>query len=120
MKQDAIFHPISWISHKAKRPVKSVPAAEIMAASEELDDGKVVVRAYKEILNMEIDSDVCVDSKDLFTSFSTQRNSIDRSIRPDVGSIRFEFQTGSLNHISWITGRINLPNVLTKKETGIT
>lgn len=73
MDRDAIFHPIFWMSHKAKRPVKSVPAAEILAASEAIDEGKIITIAFKEILSIEIEFDICVDSKDLFTSLSTQR-----------------------------------------------
>lgn len=34
MKTDSIFHAISWLSHKPKIRVQSVPAAEILASSE--------------------------------------------------------------------------------------
>ena len=96
MKQNSIYHPLSWISHKSKRPVKSVPAAEILAASEGIDKGKSIAAAYSEIMDMNIKVRLFVDSKDLSTSLSTQTNSIDRSIRGDVGCIRFEFQTGTV------------------------
>lgn len=120
MKQDAIYHPISWISHKSKRPVKSVPAAEILAASEGIDEGKSVAAAYSEIMDMDIRVRLCVDSKDLFTSLSTQKNSIDSSIRGDVGCIRFEFRTGTVEKISWIPGKVNLADPLTKKDSVLT
>lgn len=120
MKNNAIYHTISWISHKAKRPVKSVPAAEILAAGEGIDEGKVIAGAYSELLNMDIRVRLCVDSKDLFTSLSTQRNSIDRSIRGDVGCIRYEFQTHAVEKISWIPGKTNLADPLTKKDSSLT
>ena len=82
--------------------MKSVPAAEIFAATEGIDEGKMVAQAYSEVMSMDIKMHLCVDSKDLFTSLSTQRNSIDRSIRGDVGCIRFKFETGSVDKISWI------------------
>lgn len=37
MKNNAVYHATSWISHKAKRPVKSVPAAEVFAAGKGTD-----------------------------------------------------------------------------------
>lgn len=120
MKSNSIYHPISWISHKAKRPVKSVPAAEILAAGEGIDEGKVIAAAYSELLDMDIRVRLCVDSKDLFTSLSTQRNSIDRAIRADVGCIRYEFQTGAVEKISWIPGNTNLADPLTKKDSSLT
>ena len=63
---------------------------------------------------------LCVDSKDLFTSLSTQRNWIDRSIRGDVGCIRFEFQTGTVEKTSWKPGRVNLDDSLTEKDSVLT
>lgn len=74
------FHALSWLSHKAKRPVKSIPSAKILAASEAIDEGKMLKKAYSELLNVNVKLIVCVDSKDLFTSMTTQRLSLDRSI----------------------------------------
>lgn len=76
----SIYHAISWISHKAKRPVKSVPAAEIFAASEGIDEGKTIAKAYSELLDIQLQLRIAVDSKDLFTSLLTQENSVDESI----------------------------------------
>ena len=39
LERNAINHTLSWISHKSKRPVKSVPATGILAASEGIDEG---------------------------------------------------------------------------------
>lgn len=99
-EQNTIYHAISWLSHKAKRPTKSVPATEILATGEGIDEVKTIVETYRTLLKMEVKTQICVDSKDLFTSFSTQRNSIDRSMRNDVACIRFEFQVGSINQIT--------------------
>lgn len=38
----SVFHTLSWSSHKSKRPVKSTGAAEILAAGEAIDEGKVL------------------------------------------------------------------------------
>lgn len=110
----------SWISHKSKIPAKSVPAAEILAAGESIDEGNTISSAYSEIVGHKIELSLCVDSKEIFTSVSTQRNSIDKSIRADVASIRFEFQTRTLDKISWIPGRVNLADPLKNKNCSIT
>ena len=115
MKKNSIYHIVSWVSHKAKPPVKSVPAAEIFTAAEGIYEGKTLARAYSELLDIDIKVRLCVDSKDLFTSLSTQKNSIDKAIQGDVGCIRFEFQTGAVDMVSWIPGNINLADPLTEK-----
>ena len=120
LQKDSIFHAISWLSHKSKRPTKSVPAAEILGTAEGIDEIKIIANVYRELLDVEIGTQICVDSKDLFTSLSTQRNSIDRSIRSDVACIRFEFQVGSINKITLLPGKLNLEDALTKRDSPLT
>ena len=91
MSPESVFHLITWVSHKAKRPVKSVPAAEILAAGESIDEGKVIKLALVEMLGVKVNLHICIDSKDLFFSMSTHKASIDKSIRSDVGAIRYDF-----------------------------
>jgi len=120
LKNNSIFHPISWISHKSKRPVKSVPAADILASAEEIDEAKAISHTYSELIRIDIDAQLCVDSKDLFYISSTQRNSTDRSIRDDFACIWFEFQVGNLKKTTWIPGNVNLADNLTKTDNPIT
>ena len=68
MSEDSIFHIVSWLSHKSRRPVKSVPAAEILASSEGIDEGKMISGVYTEIFNFKAPLQLFLDSKDLFTS----------------------------------------------------
>ena len=75
-KSDAIYYPISWLSGKSKRSVKSVPAAEILAASEGIHEENMKANTYSELLGLKIQ--LCFDSKDFFTLLSTQKNPIDR------------------------------------------
>lgn len=42
LTEGSIFHSVSWSSRKSKRPVKSVGAAEILAAGEAIDEGKSI------------------------------------------------------------------------------
>ena len=61
-----------------------------------------------------------VDSKDLYSSLSTQRQSIDKSIRGDVSMIRYYFETGVLSQVVWIPGKVNLADVGTKPDSPLT
>lgn len=88
----SIFHVISWSSHKAHRPVRSLGAAETIAAGEGIDIGKTLAQVYQKLLHMEIDLVCAVDSKDLFTAHTTQRHSIDPSICGEISVVRFEFE----------------------------
>ena len=89
----SVIHVISWSSEKSRRPVKSIPSAKIFATGDAIDEGKALVKALNELLNMNIELWIAVDSKDLFTTLSTCRLASYRSIRGHVSSIRFEFAT---------------------------
>lgn len=120
LADNSIYHPTSWISHKSKRLVKSVPAAEIVAATEAIDEAKYVAHVYSKMLNMDACVHLCVDLKDLFKCLSIQLHSIDKSICGDVASIRFKFQVGNVENISLIPGKVNLADALTKKDSPLT
>lgn len=62
-----------------------------MPAGDTSDEAKSNAHAHSEFLDMHICICLCVDSKDLFSSLSTQDNSIDGYLRADVASIRCEF-----------------------------
>lgn len=94
--------------HKSKRPVKSIGAAEILAAAKAIDEGKILKQAMSTLLGLPIRLIVALDSRDLFTSLSTKRNSVDKSIRAEVNVIRFEYETGNADEIVWIPSRVNL------------
>lgn len=60
---------------------------------------------------------VLLDSKDLFTSLPTKRNSIDKSIYADVNITRLEFECGKVNESFWIPGSVNLADPGTKANS---
>lgn len=117
---DSIYHPITWIPHKSKEAVKSVPAPEILASSEAMDEMKAFNHAFKQLLNVDILSQLCANSKDLFTYLSTRNNSIDRSIRNVVSCILHGFHMSCVDNIIWIPGNINLADMLTKPDISLT
>lgn len=89
---ESIYHVVSWSIHKSKRPVRSIGAAEILAAGEAIYEGKILAFALSLVLGVCIALHLIVESKDLFTSTSTKRNSIYKSIRGDVNCIRYELE----------------------------
>ena len=120
LHDSSLFHTLTWSSHRSSRPVKSVGAAEILAAGEAIDESKALVQALSVLLNMKIDLKLLLDSRDLFESISTCRNSTDRSIRADVSVIRYEFETHHINRIIWIPGKANLADPATKPGSPLT
>lgn len=91
--KDAHFHTLSCMCEKSRRPTKSTGDAEVLAAGEAIDEGKVLRATFELLLDISIGLIVVVDSKDLYTSLSTQRNCVDRSIRADVNCIGLDFET---------------------------
>lgn len=87
------------MGHKFHRPVKSIRAAEILAASDAIEDGEVLKRLLCTILGSLINFSVALYSRDLFTLHSTQLNSINKSIRGDVNCIRYELEVMNVNEI---------------------
>lgn len=116
----SIMHIVSWSSLKAHRPVRSTAAAETIAADEGIDIGKSLASVYSLLLRMPTALIIVVDSKDLFTTLTTQRQSVDRSIRGDIGVIRFEFETRNVSRIIWIPGKTNPADIGTKFDSPLT
>lgn len=54
--------------------MKTAPAAEILDAAKAIDEIKTTAHAHTKLLGVNVHIHLCVDSKDFFTSLSTQRN----------------------------------------------
>lgn len=61
MKSNSIYYVMYWMSHKYKRPVNGVPAAEILATAEGMYDGKTVAKKYYELLVIDVKLHLCVE-----------------------------------------------------------
>lgn len=116
----SIFHVISWASHKAHRPERSTDAAETLAAGEGIDTGKIIVKVYKLLLQVKLDLVITVNSKDLYTTLTAQRQSVDRPIRGDVGVLRFEVDVKNVSKVAWIPGKLNPADIGTKLDSQLT
>lgn len=88
-----------------------------MAAGEAIDEGRVLVKEFQKLLNMEVQLIVDLDSKDLFDTLCKCRSSIHRSIRANLSVIRYELETENANRIIWISGKTNLLDPLIKPDS---
>lgn len=64
LQANSIVQITSGSAHKARRPVKSIRAAETLAAGEALDVGKNLVNSYERLLRISIKLIFVLDSKD--------------------------------------------------------
>ncbi len=101
-------------------PVESIASAETLAVGEAIDEGKVIVRAFEDFFGFKIQLSIAIDSKDLLTILLTRRLASDRSIRGDLGSIRFDFATKNISNMIWIRGNSNLADPGTKPNCQLT
>ena len=115
-QRGSTFHTVSWSSRKSDKPVKSIGAAKIPAASDAIDEGNVMKKAFEVLLNINVRLILAVDSKNLYESLSTTHQSSDRSIRAEFSVIGYEFETHNIDQISWIPGKVNLADAVTKQD----
>lgn len=89
VQNGSVINLLDWPSHKCLRPVRSTPAAKIMAAGEALDDVVSARNTIAVILQASARLAVLVESKDINGFLSSQTHPADKSVRGDVNSIRF-------------------------------
>lgn len=92
----------------------------LSAESEAIEKGKMLKTAISDILGMPGQTAILIDSKDLYSSFSTRRNSISRSIRAEVNVISFEFEVKNVDVMCWIPRSLSLADPGTKTESPLT
>lgn len=78
-----------------------MPTAKVLASAEAIDEAKIIAHTFQELLMSIVYILLSLDSKVPFTSLSTERNSIHRSVRDDVACIRFNFHFGNIYKITW-------------------
>lgn len=89
MKSESIFHFKSWSEHKSRRPVESIGASEMLGAGNAFDLEKIPLKASHKLSSLPRDFIIAVDSENLYTMLTSQGQSVDKSIRGDVGVIRY-------------------------------
>lgn len=114
------YHVVSRIWNKLKRPLKLIAVGKIIAASEGIDEGVVLKQSNSILLGFTIVLIVVLNSKDFYSSLSTQRQSIDKSFRADVNYTRYQFEVGNADRICWVPRRLNLADAGTKSDNSLT
>lgn len=120
LRQGSIFHTITWGSHLAERPTISTGSAEILACSEAISEGQATVGAYQTLLIISVHLCCIAESKDLWSTLSTCRVPEDKSIRANVGLIRYQHETHQINQMVWFPGSVNLADPLTNPNSPVT
>ena len=108
--------PILWQSKKLERVTKSPLASEASAVGEAADAGYFVASMLCDILK---DSDLrtvhCfTDNKSLVETVKSMKMHSDRKLRVDLSRLR-EMLGGNEITLSWVDGKSQLANSLTKK-----
>lgn len=88
----AYYYTVSWSSHNSERLVRSIAAGKILAAGERIDEWFMPKQTYPLLHGSYIELIEVLDSKDLYTSLSTQLQSVDRYVRADVNYTRYRFE----------------------------
>lgn len=94
-----------------------IASAEVLAAGDFIDEGKVLATFLKKLLNVNVHLLVMVDSKDLFESLFTCLTSEDKSIKADAQLLRSNFETHKLHQLIWIPGATNIADPLAKHDS---
>lgn len=89
-----MFHAISWSSNNAGRSIKSSTSEEVLAAAFGSDEAKPIDNVYTELLGTPVGIIIVVESMDLFNTISASHLPAHRSIRGDVATLRYDFETG--------------------------
>lgn len=110
------FHLLSWASNRSRRPAKSMPAAEILAATEAVDEIVMLKRLLLKFLGVEVKSMIVVNPNKLYHAIYSKKNKIDKFVRPDVKEILFCFET-TVVVFAWIPVSLNRAGVGTKLES---
>lgn len=110
-----VMHPIDWSSCKQKRVCYSSYGAEILTCTDADDRGFYVKNACQAIyFDRMITHQVVVDSKGLFDTLTTLHEGKDYRLRQTVQRIRDSFDSGEMDSLMWVKGKVNIADVLTK------
>lgn len=114
---ERVYHAISWTSHKQKRVSYSAFGAEILAAADADDRGFDLKLSLRSILSgNEIRHELFVDARALFDTITTLHEPREYRLRKTVARMRDAFESGELDCVTWIDGKSNLSDALTKNN----
>lgn len=110
-----VFHPLIWGSHKQRRVSYSSFGSEIIAAADADDHGYDLKLSYDSIFSRsKMRHEILVDSRGLFDTITTVHEPREYRLKKTVAKMRDAFEAGELDGVSWIDGKNNLADCLTK------
>lgn len=62
LEAGSTMHTLSWTLELSQRPAQSIASAEVLAARDAIDTGKLIANIYKALLGIEVHLYVIVDS----------------------------------------------------------
>lgn len=101
-------------------PSEVIGAAQILVATETVDEGKAVKCEMSCLLRLSVPLIILLDSCDLFNSLSTPRNSTNKSIREDVICTKQKYKMGHANEVVCIPERVSLADPGTETDSLLT
>lgn len=84
------------------RPVWSLCAADVLAASDVINERKISSLAFSSLLAKRVEDTVFVTSKDLFMSLATRPNFTDKCITVDTNAIQFMYAVCNVDLMYWL------------------
>lgn len=117
--EESVLLLLSWESQSSRWPVRSTPAAEILAVSEALDEMIPLRTTMEKFLGIKVKAIAIVDIKDLYRTLTSQRNSADKSNRSDVNVMRFVYEIGR-NMMGCVSGSCSPADVGTNINSPLT
>lgn len=116
VQKGSSLHIMSWSSHRSRCPVTATLAAELLAASEALEETVILKEVMRLILGVKVLSMILFDLNILFRSWTLKKNLTDNSLEKTLASHVFFFET-SIDEFVWNAGPLSPTAVGTQKDS---
>lgn len=113
----SVSHVLYWNSENSKRTVRSLWAPKIVASGEAINKINILAFTSSRVLGTVISFRNAPYYKDFYTSLSSKREFVDKSLRPYVNCIYFELEPGPVARIICILGKLNQSDSRKKKTS---
>ena len=114
--KDNNYVPISWVSQRIQRVVRSTLAAEAVSLNNACDDGVFLGRILNGVLGNSTPLPIVAytDNKSTHDSINSSTSVSDKKLRLEIGALR-EYQEKKTIDIRKVPGKENISDVLTKR-----
>ena len=120
LKKGVPYHVIVWVSRKQRRVSTSSIHAECIGAVTSQGFAIHAQVVWKNVTGVGLPITLVIDSLGLHKTLSTQATPTDMSIATEVHALRMDYESGTVDYISWIEGKKSPADPLTKPLAGDT